>query len=132
MSKSPSAEFHVARLPNQVGADPLSGAHQLPQVAFLAVRLTFLGEPVAGIVVAFHESDAEGKPAAKISKEGLATGPDGIAAHDETVAVGNYFCEITYAEKAENPPKVEITTVDEKRHPFEIDLPAGRPRRDFG
>ncbi len=123
MSKSPSAELQVARLPHQAGASPISLAVQLPAVGCLAVRVAFLGEPVCKLKVAFHRCDPDGKKGEKLSKDGLVTSDRGEASMDELVLVGSYWCVI------ENQPDALITTVDSVKSPLTISLPVGRPRR---
>jgi len=125
MSKEPKAELQVARLPNAVGSAPLSGAVQAPQVGWLSVRVTFLGEPVAGLAVAFHARTPEGKCGDAVSKGGLETDAKGVASHDKTTEIGSYFCKI------EHQPDLEITTVPAKDRPLDVILPVGRTARDL-
>lgn len=125
MSKDEKAQRRVSRLPNSVGAKAASGVLEAPPKARLAIRATFIGEPVANLAVAFHARKDDGSCGDALSKDGLKTDGHGVAAHDEPVEIGNYFCRI------ERQPDAEIPTVPAADQPFEIPLPVGRPSRDL-
>ena len=80
---------------------------------------------MANLSVAFHGRTPEGKCGDAVSKDGLKTDSKGIATHDMTVEVGNYFCKI------ERQPDAEITTVPEKDRPLDVVLPVGRAAGDL-
>ncbi len=125
MNKSSRAELRVARLPNAVGSNPLSLAHQLPPTGFLSVRITFMGEAVSRLKLAFYKTDDQGKKGDQVSKD-LHTDEHGRAWMEDPVAVGNYWCVI------EHQPAVEITTVDAIKHPLIVPIPVGHPRANIG
>ena len=126
MNKSASSEMQVARLPNAVGSQPLSLAHQPPAIGFLSVRVEFMHEAIEGLKIAFHKTGDDGKKGDQVSEDGLKTDAHGRAFLEEPVEVGTYWCVI------EHQPDAEITTVDEIRHPVIVTLPVGRPRFDVG
>ena len=118
-------QLPVARLPNQVGANPLSLAHQSPPTGFLAVRVAFMGQPISKLAIAFYKCQPDGKRGDQVSKDGLETNEHGIASVEDPQIVGNYICAI------EHQPDALITTVDEIKHPLIVPLPVGRPRREI-
>ena len=127
MSAAEEPELLIARLSHTAAsaATTASGTHQLMATGYLAVRVSFLGEPVRRLAVEFHVSKPSGAKGDKVSPDGLQTDDKGCAALTDVVQVGNYWCVI------ENQPETTITTVDAKDHPIEIPLPVGRPARDL-
>ena len=112
----------VARLP---GPKPgrLSAVLVARVMGYLAVRVQFHKDPVAGVEVKFSKATPDGKPGDALGKK--TTDEDGVARLDRLVLMGNYVCELEH-----QPPAVVQAVLDEEK-PYPLILPVGRPYVDI-
>lgn len=82
---------------------------------YLSVKVMFRNQPMVGLNVKFLAPDR-----ATLIRE-VTTDNNGIAAFDDPVRVGNYYCKISDKDGA------SVSTVENKFEPQVLTLPLGRP-----
>jgi hypothetical protein len=119
---SPYPPASVARVPKP-HESRLSGVLVARVMGYLAVRVQFHGDPVAGIEVKFSKANPDGSKADPIG-DPVKTDERGHAGLDRLVPSALYVCEIEHQE----PALVPVVHRLDGYHP--LVLPIGRPHVD--
>ncbi len=110
----------VARVP--VGdAESKSAVLVARSLGYLAVRVLFHGQPIAGLSVDFGKLSGVTDDSPTSLKPTLATDDDGVALFARLVPTGSYACQI------EKQPSAVVHTTGSLDDPFVLVLPIGRP-----